>query len=240
MVKNYTCGFSGSRIAVRLGAIAWLSSLQCFFVQWWVASNWPKPYNPGLNFISDLGNTVCGIMPGTLQYKSRYVCSPEHHWMNVSFLLLGITTSIGALLLRSRLLPGPLGLISTALFVTSGIGIAMVGLNPENLQQIKHIVGAYLNAYGASFAIILTGVCLIKNAVHQKVGLLSFWAGIVFLILNILYTIAFYHKIPIFSLGLGAGGMEKLINYSIFLWVTLIGFYILIKTSPLNPSTNPA
>ena len=98
--------------------------------------------------------------------------------MNASFLLLGITTSIGALLLRSRLLPGPLGLITTALFIASGIGIAMVGLNPENLQIIKHIVGAYLNAYGAFFAIILAGICLIKNEVNRKVGLLSFWTGI--------------------------------------------------------------
>ena len=240
MVKNYTCGFSGSRIAIRLGAIAWLSSIQYFFVQLWVVSNWPKPYNPGLNFISDLGNTACGIMPANIQNTSRYICSPEHHWMNASFLLLGITTSIGALLLRSRLLPGPLGLIATALFIASGIGIAMVGLNPENLQIIKHIVGAYLNAYGASFAIILAGICLIKNEVNRKVGLLSFWTGIMLLILNASFVIGYYYSIPIFSLGLGVGGIEKLCNYPIFLWFTLIGLYFLIKTSPVNFTTNEA
>jgi hypothetical protein len=160
--------------------------------------------------------------------------------MNASFLLLGITTLIGALLLRASLLPGPLGLIPTALFIASGIGIAMVGLNPENLRIIKHIAGAYLNAYGASFAIILTGICLTKNIAHRKVGLLNFWIGAVLLVLNILYAIGFNNSIPNLFLGLGVGGMEKLCNYPIFLWFTLIGLYFLIKTSPVNFSTNEA
>jgi hypothetical protein len=151
--------------------------------------------------------------------------------MNASFITLGFTTGLGALLLRPRLLPGPFGLIATSLFIASGIGIAMVGLNPENLQIVRHIIGAYLNAYGAALAIVFTGFCLKNNIMHSKAGVSCIFVGLLLLCLILMYTIGFYHNIPIFSLGLGDGGMEKLCNYSAFLWLIFMGFYFMLNKS---------
>ena len=238
MGKNRTCGLVGNGVALKLGAIVWIVSIQSFLMQWWIASTWPKPYSPSINFISDLGATSCGILPGNIQHAARYVCSPEHHWMNSSFVLSGITIGIGAILLRARLMPGALGFMATSLFITSGIGIAMVGLNPENMQIVRHIVGAYLNAYGASFAFILMGISLAKQRLNRRLGFFILGFGILFLLFNILYTIGFYGNLPFLSLGLGDGGMEKLCNYPIGILLILIGFYALFqKIHPNIPLT---
>ena len=237
MGKNRTRGLIADGVGLKLGAIVWIFSIQSFLTQWWVASEWPKPYSPRNNFISDLGATSCGILPGNIQHAARYVCSPEHHWMNVSFVLSGITIGIGAILLRARLMPGVLGFMATSFFVTSGLGIMMVGLNPENMQIVRHILGAYLNAYGASFALIVMGISLKKQGKHGRLGSFTLGFGILSFFFNVMYTIGFYYNLPAFSLGLGDGGMEKLCNYSIGVMLILIGVYVIVQRVSHTSST---
>lgn len=219
------------RTATTIGAAAWISSIQYFFVQWWVASTWPKPYSPSVNFISDLGNTACGNIPGSL---ARYVCSPDHYWMNISFTLLGITTALGAILLRPRLMPGRLGLISTSLFVASGIGIAMVGQNPENIAIGRHIIGAYLDAYGACLAIIFMGLSIKEQGIRPGFGMLNILTGTTLLALVTIDNIGIFANIPVFALGLGQGGMEKLCNYLIYSWLILNGYLFMTRHLPIS------
>jgi len=74
------------------GALCWLSSAQFFIAQVWVALAWTTPFSLRLNFISDLGNTGCGLYGSETH---MYVCSPRHALMNASFVLLGLTILVG-------------------------------------------------------------------------------------------------------------------------------------------------
>jgi hypothetical membrane protein len=74
-----------------LGPLIWFATLEYFVVQYVVAANWPTPYSPLRNPISDLGNTSCGV------YAGRHVCSAQHGLMNVAFVALGLLMAVGAL-----------------------------------------------------------------------------------------------------------------------------------------------
>src|ERR1700692_2533414 len=81
----------------RFGPSLYLSSLQYFVVQLVVSLRWSAAYSVQHDTISDLGNTVCG------PFNGRYVCSPLHALMNVSFLVLGVTMIVGSIVLRQSL-----------------------------------------------------------------------------------------------------------------------------------------
>jgi len=144
------------------------------------------------------------------------------------FLLLGITTAAGALLLRKKLLANRLGLLSTAAFMASALGIAMVGLNPENLSFSRHIAGAYLNCYGSVLAIWLFSFSLKQQ--RRLPGLANFSlvsAGFI-LLTSMAYLVNYYFHIgSLLELGLGEGGFEKLNNYLIYLWQITVGLFLL-------------
>lgn len=103
--------------ATRIGSIAWISSLQFFLAQADVQSAWTTPFSLTRNYISDLGNTTCGMFPVG---SASYVCSPWHALMNASFITTGITVLFGAALLRDALRPSRLGAKSLALTAAGG------------------------------------------------------------------------------------------------------------------------
>lgn len=201
-------------------------------VQWLVARAWPIAYNPRINFISDLGNTACGWS------GSRYICSPEHHWMNASFILLGLTVSMGALLMRRQHLQNRLGLVSTILFVASGVGTITIGLVPENLSLPTHIIGAYVDGYAGVLAILFFALSMHHQQRFQWLSKISFWLSITLIILCILYTANYYLNLgALFDLEIGPGGMEKLTNYPIYIWQILAGF-VLFNSKPPRVNHN--
>ena len=132
-------------------------------------------------------------------------------------------------MLRPRLMPGRLGLISASMFVASGVGIAMVGQNPENIAIGRYIIGAYLDAYGACLAIIFMGLSIREQGVRPGFGMLNILTGNTLLALVTIDNIGIFANIPIFALGLGQGGMEKLCNYLIYAWLILNGCLFLAK-----------
>ena len=132
----------------------WRSSL--------VAAAWTRPYSLKSNYISDLGNTACGMfhVPHGTPY---YVCSPDHGLMNASFALLGVLTIAGALLLRRIWPAGHLASWALALWILSGIGKIIVGLVPENTHIGLHLLGA-LNVPLGSIAILLLSLAIRRTS----------------------------------------------------------------------------
>lgn len=63
------------------GAI-WVCAAQFFLAQVIAQSRRTTPFSLATNYISDLGNTTCGLYPAV---DGKYVCSPWHTLMNVSF-----------------------------------------------------------------------------------------------------------------------------------------------------------
>jgi hypothetical membrane protein len=132
------------RLEVILGGAAWIvATLQYAIVQVVVAAAWHHPPYSWLgNYISDLGNTVCGrftVPHGT----PAYVCSPMHSAMNASFIITGILTIAGALLLRSSWPRSRATTVALVLWVITGLGKIVVGLVPENTNISLHLLAAF-------------------------------------------------------------------------------------------------
>ena len=63
--------------------IVWIGAIQFFVAQVVVQSRWTTRYSLSINYISDLGNTTCGVYAAS----GQFVCSPWHAVMNASFVL---------------------------------------------------------------------------------------------------------------------------------------------------------
>ena len=86
------------------GAFVWIAAVQFFVVQVIAQSAWTTPYSLLHNYISDLGNTACADY--LVGEALRYVCSPLHWLMNVSFFLQGVIIIVGAMLLAPAMRSG--------------------------------------------------------------------------------------------------------------------------------------
>lgn len=209
--------------SVLVGGLAWVvGTLQYFISQIVVAGAWPIPYSLHNNFISDLGNTVCGpfAVPHGLPIE---VCSPEHAVMNASFVTAGILTLVGAILLRPFWPQGKLATTGVVLWVVAGLGKIVVGLVPENTDAALHLLGAF-NIPVGSVAILLLSI-----AIRRASGALAA-TGVVLAVLGLVGTVlstAGQFSSALY-LGLGVGGSERLAGYPSNLWMLIIGGLALV------------
>jgi hypothetical membrane protein len=205
--------------AIRLGAAVWISSVQFFVAQAVVQSAWTTRFSLSENFISDLGNTVCGDYPPG---SGSYVCSPWHAWMNLSFVLLGVQILAGALLARNAFARGGLRAASIWLLAIAGIGAALVGFYPENVENAIHRFGAGANFVCGNLAICLLGIAVARARGGAGVALFSIASGLAGLAATYLLVTDVY-------LGLGVGGMERVAAYALPIWMIAIGVVLLVR-----------
>lgn len=145
---------TGSRVRESVGALCWLVGVVQYFVaQVVVARAWTTPYSLVDNFISDLGNTRCGMFAVPRGMPS-YVCSPAHGLMNASFSLAGLLTLAGVVLLWRYWPRRPLVTTALVVFLVAGALRTMVGLVPENTDFNLHLLAAF-NIPVAAVAILL-------------------------------------------------------------------------------------
>jgi hypothetical membrane protein len=193
------------------GPALYVSSIQYFLVQFIVARRWSPPYSLIRNTISDLGNTACG------PYGARFVCSPLHGAMDASFVVLGITMILGSAFLLHQAAAGPGVTIGLALMAASGIGVILVGLFPENSVPEIHGTGA-----GISFLLGNTGIIVLGwfLSLTVLVRVYSFLSGGVALLALGFFASGHY-------LGLGEGGLERVVAYPQTVWLIVIGLGLL-------------
>ncbi len=197
-----------------VGPLLWIASLQYYVAQILVATAWPQPYSWKNNYISDLGNTVCGTFEGV------YTCSPLYVLMNLSFVLFGLTIIFGALLLKVQLAKNKGSHIAYMLMILSGIGTVMVGVFPENSISLLHIAGAFLALVIGNISVVLIG--MFSHGVHRSIRAYSVLSGVVcWIAFGLFYTENY--------LGLGRGGMERVVSYPFTLWMAVFGAYIGFK-----------
>ncbi len=193
-----------------VGPIFWMVSLQFFIVQYIVAKSNPNPYSLVFNTISDLGNRACAY------YGERYVCSPEHALMNASFIVLGYTMVIGSVLIYHEFRQSRGTALGFGLMALAGIGTVLVGLFPENTNVTLHVLGAALPFVLGNVALIVFGLVLDLPRLFRAYTILS---GVVALIALWLFVSQHY-------LGLGEGGMERLVAHPQTIWLILFGLYM--------------
>ena len=193
-----------------IGPTFWVLSVQYFLTQLFVASAWPIRFDYRLHAISDLGNTACG------EYAERLVCSPEHAWMNASFVVLGVTIIIGSALLYQGFKRTAGSLVGFYFMSLAGLGTIFVGLFPENTISSLHTIGAFLPFVFGNLSMVVLGLSLDipRNLKWFTVGF-----GLVALAALALFVTGNY-------LGLGLGGMERIVAYPQTVWLIVFGVYV--------------
>lgn len=213
-----------TRTVTRAGAMAWLLAIQFFIAQVVVATAWPRPFSLRFDYISDLGNTVCGAYPAG---SAHLVCSPWHVVMNLSFMLLGVTMVLGAWLTRDVFPPGWVRSLARGLFVLAGIGVFVVGVYPENTDNARHVLGAGLNFVAGNIAMIVFGLALAQRPTERRALIaFSLLSGAIGFAATLLFVSGHY-------LGIGLGGMERVAAYPMTIWQIVTGVVLLRRLTPL-------
>lgn len=193
-----------------VGPTFWVISLQYFVTQLVVAAAWPRPYSWANNAISDLGNTACGI------YSGRYVCSPLHDWMSASFIVLGATMIAGSLLIYHEFRKSMASAVGFSFMALAGLGTILVGVFPENNGHGLHALGAALPFVVGNIALIIFAEAL---KLPPKLRVYTLLSGAVALAAAVLFYFKQY-------LGLGFGGMERVVAYPQTIWLIVFGAYM--------------
>jgi len=197
-----------------------VTTIQYFAVQLFAARQWRPPYNLSRDTISDLGNTACGT------WNARYVCSPFHSLMNASFVALGITMTLGSVLVSRYFANGRASKAGFAAMAISGLGVIMVGFFPENSVPLLHGIGAAIPFVLGNASLIILALSLKMPAPLRLYFCLS---GVIALLGLAAYTSSH-------DLGLGEGGMERVVAYPQTVCLIVIGCYLTarIERCPLK------
>lgn len=157
-------------------------------------------YSVSLNYISDLGATcraTCIIVqPSSLIFES-------------SVFLLGVLLVLGAYLFRQ----GSRSLLAPLLLGITGLGAVGVGVFPETAGMLHAVVSLV--------AFVGGGLATLASFKFTRPVLCYFAAilGTMTLVALVLYASGIY-------LGLGAGGMERIVVYPVVMWGIAFGGYL--------------
>ncbi|HSD58939.1 MAG TPA: DUF998 domain-containing protein [Methanotrichaceae archaeon] len=169
-------------------------------------------YSVSMNYISDLGATCRG--------SDCQIFQPSSMIFNTSVFVAGLFAVVASYLLwlelRTRLFP--------VLLALAGIGAMGVGLFPE-----YHV---YLHYTSAFLAFIFGGIAAIAASTIVK-SVLRYFS----IVMGIMTLAAFVLTITHHYMGLGPGGMERMILYPFALWAMGFGGYLMQpcgETSPVS------
>jgi hypothetical membrane protein len=153
-------------------------------------------YSVSSNYISDLGAN-CRATPCYMP--------PSAYLFDASIALLGLLIIVGAFFLHRAFKWMP----ATIPIAIAGIACIGVGLFPETTGIVHHIF--------SDITFLFIGISAIITFKLQKkpMGYISVLLGLITLVAAGLYSTDVY-------LGLGAGGMERIIVYPVLLWA--LGF----------------
>jgi hypothetical membrane protein len=167
-------------------------------------------YNVSTNAISDLGAT-CPSGGGPC-----VINQPASTIFNTSVVILGLLILVsGYFFQRSFRYKS-----STAVILLSGVGAIGVGLFPET-TGIWHGLFSLIT-------FLFAGLSALVNARFQRKPLsyFSIALGLFTLVATVLYVGTEY-------LGLGQGGMERMIVYPVLLWVLGFGGHLMATNDPV-------
>jgi hypothetical membrane protein len=145
--------------------------------------------------------------------------------MNGSFIVLGVTMILGSVLTFRHFARGRVAAAGFAAMAVSGLGVVMVGFFPENSVPALHGLGAAIPFVVGNAALVVLGLCFEMPAVLRAYFSLS---GIVALLGLAAYAGSHY-------LGLGEGGMERVVAYPQTICLAVIGCYLIVK-DPARPT----
>lgn len=167
-------------------------------------------YSLTQNYISDLGNSNLGS--GGASHALVF---------NLSIMLLGFLALVGSYLIRTafpRRTAARLGIVALGL---AGISAFLVGTFPENYHggTIHGVVSA-TTFFFSGLALVFLSIGMIRDTRWSGFRTYTLLSGLVTWVAMVLFVEGRY-------LGLGPGGMERVIVAPILLWGILAGAHLL-------------
>jgi len=180
-----------------VGALLFVGGLQ-FIVAMIVAEAVYPNYSISGNYISDLG----------------VWSKPSAIIFNPSIVLLGLTIVIGAYFIQREFRLGAI----TGLFVLAGIGPIGVGLFPENTFLASGV--PVIHSIAAIISFVFGGIAAI--ACYRITRRPFRYFSVILGVATLLALILFATTRPDY-LGIGVGGMERMIVYPNLIWTIGLG-----------------
>lgn len=192
---------------IRLGALAWIATLQFFLVETFAGIHWPG-YDFFTDRISDLG-------------AGR---SPFHALVDGSMLVQGVLIGGGALLVRTAFPPGRLRDLGIPLIVANGLGVILVGLVPEDANRALHDVGAALLFFSGNLGMIALGPALLHaRSTLRALGAAAVAFGVAGAIAGVLFAVRAVS-------GHAIGAFEHVTVDLLPLWLMMTGSVLLASS----------
>jgi hypothetical protein len=168
-------------------------------------------YDYRVNFISDLGTTVCGSTFG-----GRVMCSPLHGVMNFGFVAMGVGVAVTASLLATRL-PTRRRVTVTVIGSLIAVGMVLVAVFHGGVESVANNT-IVLHALGAGLAIALGNILAIL--VGASAGRLRFprWYALTGMSLGVVGLVALVLLLtgtPVVEPAV----YERISVYTIFAWL---------------------
>jgi hypothetical membrane protein len=219
-----------SRLSLLLGGGTWILTLLYFVAQAVAQAAWQTSYSLIDNRVSDLGNTACGP---TL--ANTYICSPLHAVMNTTFVLTGVLILVGLFLTRSMWPRRRLTTWGLILLGVAGAGTILVGLSPENVNVLVHIIGA-INIPAGNAAMILLGLAVRRgsrgaSAASGAIQLARF--SLLSGVIGFLGLVA--GPFLVMATGHGGGLAERIALYPLIIWLIVFGVWVVSHYATRKP-----
>ncbi len=147
------------------------------------------------------------------------MCSPFHDLMNASLIILGTCMMLGSALIASSLASDRATVAGFAGMAVSGAGVVIAGVFPENSIPVFHGLGTTM-----AFLVGNTGLVVLAFAPGVPVVLRAYSLASGTLALLALVSYASGHYV-----GLGEGGIERVVAYPQVAWLAVSGLYFTIE-----------
>ncbi|GAA3587627.1 hypothetical protein GCM10022198_08970 [Klugiella xanthotipulae] len=213
-----------------MGCLAWLLQLQFLVVNVIAQLAWPHdtaPYSLMSNAVSDLAAVSCGTVAGS----GVYICSPLHVLMNVSLVTNGILMLVGALSFGVGHLTETTRLTTArALLALAGAGTVIVGLAPEDVALVPHVVGAGMMMVLGNLGFLLLGLLMRGDDWQLRVGRTRLGSIVTFFgVAGVVGTVALASILLSGYDGryLGGGAVERVSIFSLVFGEIVAGFVAL-------------
>ncbi|WP_339227430.1 DUF998 domain-containing protein [Oceanobacillus sp. FSL K6-2867] len=198
-------------IPKRVGIISWIATCFYFVIEPLFMMTSTAPYSLMQHAMSDLGVTSCGNY--TYAIALHEICSPYHLWMNVLFIINGITMTVGVLYLAQYLQKKFITKLATIFIIILALGNIVSGFIPADVDLFWHSIVAQIG-----MITVLPGLWIYAKVLDSG----KRWTCLCFFVLIIIFILI----ILLLFIPLPAGLLQRLFYAVIFLWGTVLTFIL--------------
>ena len=207
------------RRSARLGGMLFVAGSVQFVAAMVVVQFYYPGYSDTGNYISDLGSSM----------------SPWAWLFNDSIRLLGLAGLAGTILIRTAFSSKTTTHIGLGALLVANLGAIAVGTYPEGSSWPFagiHSVVSLVTFLGSGFALVFLALAMSRDTRWQGLRAYTFVSGGVTFVAIGLFASGHY-------LGIGPGGMERVVVAPILLWAIIAGLH-LARLPVYDPATPAA